>query len=269
MKKKMKKIITRIGFVVLAVVLLVGVLYYLFGERAIKTAVETGATRALKVDVGLGGVSLNLLQGEVGIFDLAIDNPEGYQHEKLLLLDVATLKAETCSLFRDTVIVNQIRLDGVEVVIEQKGTTNNLQEIIDNLPESEEEAEERKPDGQEEKPSKKLKIDKLIISDVKVKAKLLPIPGKADTVTLKLDPIVIEDIGGDDGISAMMLTQKVMVAIAGGVASQGGSILPEDMVTGVEGLLNETENVLINGLEDANDLGKDVMEGVKGLFNNK
>ncbi len=282
MKKIIKKSLVFVGIGLVVLVLAVVLLYIFFGEKSIETAIETGATKAMKVGVELDGVSLKLFKGKAGIYDLVVQNPSGYEHENLMTLDRADIWMDIGSVFKDTVVIKEFTLDGMNLVIEQKGTTNNLKDVINNLPKSEKEAKERKKEAGE-KAGKKLKIEKLTIKNVKVRADLLPVPGKATTVTLALDPIVLEDIGGDNGINSVMLTQKILVAIAGGVTKQGASLLPEDITGSMKDALETTlgvgEDLLKQGgkiLEPGKDLGKeleetgkDVMEGVKGIFGGK
>ena len=47
---------------------------------------------------------------------------------------------------------------------------------------------------------------------------------------MKLDPIIMENLGSDSKLSVSTLVAKVMGALAMGVAKQGGGVLPEDMV---------------------------------------
>jgi len=157
-------------------------------------------------------------------------------------------------------------------MIEQKGVTgNNLQDIIKALPKG-----EKAPKGTTEKPAKKLHIDKLEITNVTVKAKLLPIPGKADTVTLKLDPIRMTDLGSDEKMDVAKLSSKILLAIATGVAEQGAGKLPKGMTDGMKATLSKATELgkaaTEEGkklLEEGKDTGKDIIEGFKGLLKPK
>ncbi|MFC1739496.1 hypothetical protein ACFL1G_10690, partial [Planctomycetota bacterium] len=161
-------------------------------------------------------------------------------------------------------------------VIEQKGvTSNNLQDVINAIPKSD---AEEKPTAEEKpgKPAKKLHIDRLELKNITVKADLLPIPGKATTVTLNLDPIVMTDLGSDEKMDVAKLSGKILLAIATGVAKQGAGVLPEGMTDAMEATLSgvaeigkavgeEGKKVLEGGAE----AGKGVIEGLKGLLNTK
>ena len=126
------------------------------------------------------------------------------------------------------------------------------------------------------KPAKKLHIDTLEITNVTVKVKLLPIPGKADTVTLKLDPIRMTDLGGDDKLDLAELSGKILLAITTGIAKQGAGILPEGMTDALNETLGQAAELgkaVAEGgqkvLEEGAKAGKGIVEGLKGIFEPK
>jgi hypothetical protein len=124
-------------------------------------------------------------------------------------------------------------------------------------------------------------------SNVQVKVKLLPLPGKVDTLTLKLAPIKMTDVGGEKDIDTVDLVRKVLLAIAGGIAEQGAGILPEDMLGSLTSqldklgalpaafldkggkLLGAGKDVGGGIIKGAGDTGKGITGGLKGLFKPK
>ena len=216
-------------------------------------------------------VDLSILGGTVEIDGLIVKNLPGYAHEDLLKLGHGRVTAKLGSLLGDTVRIKEIKLDGIDLVIEQKALSNNLQDIIKAIPSGEPKAEE-----ETKKPSKKLRIDNLEITNVTVKAKLLPVPGKADTVTLKLDPIQMTNLGSDDKLDVAKLSGKILLAIATGVAEQGAGLLPEGMTDTMKATLSKTAELgkaaTEEGkklLEKSKDTGKELIEGFKGLLKPK
>lgn len=258
------KILWIIIAVILAAVVLGTLIIGLFGNRVLRAGIETTATKALNVGVKLEEVSLSILAGELELGNLVVNNPAGYQHETLLRLGKADIAVNVKSLLSDTVNIKSMTFDEVSLVIEQKGLTNNLQEILDSIPKSEKE-EPEKP-----KKEKNLVIDELEISNVDVSVKLLPVPGRADTITLKLEPIKMKDLGTDSKLSMAELVVKILGAIAGGVAQQGIDLLPTEMLEPLKSTISEHGKLLIDTgekvLEKTKDLGTDVL---KGLFEKK
>jgi hypothetical protein len=273
--KKLRKVLTIILVVIVALIVVAVVLVNLFADRAVKIGIETAGTKALNVGVSVDDVKLSIMAGKLALGNLVINNPPGYQYDKLLRLQNAKIEVDIRSLLSDTVNIKEIKLDGAEVTLEQKGITgNNLQDIIKSLPSAPKTEAGAQPSG------KKLHIANLELSNVTVKAKLLPIPGKVDTVTLKLAPIKMTNLGGDNKLDTAALSSKILWAIADGVAKQGAGILPDEMLGSLKSTLAKTaelgKEVLKTGeslgkdvIKTTEDLGKGVTEGLKDLLKPK
>ena len=266
-KRRSARMIIGIVLIAIAVVLL---MVQLFADRALKAGIEMGASRALKVAVEVSDVDLSVLGGSLGIKGLVINNPQGYQHKKLLELNRAKVKVDVASLMSDEIHIKQITLDGMTLVIEQKGLTNNLKEIIDGL------GRQDKPKTEEpEKQGKarQLIVDDLKITNVTVKVKMLPVPGRQDTFEMKLNPIEMKALGSDSKLDVAMLSSKILQAIAGGVAEQGVGILPDEVISPIKSGLKEVTQlggvVIDEGkkvLEEGKDIGETLTEGIKNIF---
>ncbi|MBN1846022.1 MAG: hypothetical protein JW810_10085 [Sedimentisphaerales bacterium] len=262
----MKKIRRLIGLLVLLVLILVVgsvAAFHLWGTKAIKYGIETGGSRALQVPVALEDVSLSLLAGQAGMKNLVIDNPAGYQHAKLLQLGKAEVHMQLRSVLTDTVLIDSILLEDVDMVLEQKGLSNNIKDILHNLPSGDSDSEE--PSG----PGKDLQVSTIELRKVKVNVKLLPIPGKADTLRLELAPIVIKDVGTKKKVDMVKLTGIILVALAEGIVQQGGGVLPADLLRSLEDQVAQltalTEGIMLEAgtlLESAVEMGKDMPQKI-------
>lgn len=259
----MKKAWQKILIIIVIVIIGIGIAVHLFADMAVKMGIESQGTKALTVGVKVGGVHLSILGGSLELNKLAVDNPPGYQFKKLLELDNAFTSVNIGSLMSDIVDIKELKLNGANVVIEQKGINNNMQDIMTAMKKKE------KPPQQEG--GKKLRIDKLEITNVVVQAKLLPVPGKEETVTLKLAPITMNNLGGDNKMDTAELVSKVLIAIADGIAQQGDGVLPADMMNSVKSSLSNIEKVLGDGndlMKQGGELKKE-LGGLKGIFGPK
>jgi len=270
--KSLRKILRIVVLAIVVLIVCIVVLVHLFGNSLLKTGIETAATKTLNVGVKIDDMDFSILGGKVSFQNLVIDNPPGYKHDRLLEIGDARIAVSTGSLLKDTVNIKEIMLDNVNVVLEQRGvTSNNLQDVIKSIPKEEEE-----PEGETKKAAKKLHIDNLELTNITVRVKLLPIPGKKDTVTLKLDPIRMTDLGSDDKLDVAKLSGKILLAIATGVAKQGAGLLPDEMTDAMKTTLGVTvklgKTAAEGGkkiLEEGADAGKGLIEGVKDLFKTK
>jgi len=263
------KILKLVVLIVVIVLVAAVVAFHLFSGQIIKSGVKTAASNALKVGVDINDISLSILGGSVAINGLIINNPPGYTYKNLLELNKADIAVNIRSLMQDTVHIKEIKLDGIDLVIEQKGFSNNLQEIIKALP-SEKEQQGQPATG------KKLVIDDLEITNIRVKVKLLPVPGKADTVTLNLAPIKMANLGGDNKLDTAKLSAKIMVAITQGIVQQGAGVLPGDMLKTINSTLGEVTNIGkaaveegVKVIESGTEAGKGILKGATDLLKPK
>lgn len=270
---KVSKVIFTVVLVIVVVAVVIVVAVSLFANIALKTAIESAGSSALHVKVKVQDVDLSIGAGKLGLKNLTINNPPGYEHPRLLELQDAGITVQLWSLAGDVVKIKEIKLDGVKLVVEQKGLSNNLHDIIKAMPSSAS-ADQNKPSG------KKLHIDNLEITNVTAMVKLLPVPGKADTITLKLAPIKMTNLGSDNKLNLAELTGKILLAMAEGIVEQGAGILPEDMVKTInsglgkaidlgKGIFGEGKGAGEKVLKGTENIGKGLQEGLGGLLKKK
>jgi uncharacterized protein YhdP len=265
MKKLIRAIrLILVTLVVLAVIGVVAVI--LFADKAVKTAVETTGTKTLNVGVKVGQAKTSILAGSVGLQDITVANPAGYQGAALLKLQQVAIKADTKSLLSKEVLIKDMKLDNMEVFVEQKGLGNNLYQVIKPL------REPHQPTG------KGLVIDNLEIANVTVHVSMPAIPGQAQSVNLKLASIKMGDLGRSEKMDTAVLIGKILLAVAQGIAEQGGGILPKETVGELGSVLDKAvdigKTILTPGGktpdgQQKDSLGKTVTDGIKGLIGGK
>jgi uncharacterized protein involved in outer membrane biogenesis len=269
-KRKLPKIILSIVVVIVVLAVLAVVAVAVFADRAVKAAVESAGTKALSVPVKVEGANASILGGSVDLDGIAVANPEGYTGPVLLTLADVNVSADTGSLFGDQIIIKNMELTGMEVFVEQKGLQNNLYQVIRPL------QQPREPTG------KTLIIDNLVISDILVHFSLPALPGQqAQSMDLKIAPITMTELGRNERMDTAVLISKVILAVAQGIAEQGGDILPQKTIGEITGVLDKAIDfgrTIFGGQSDANqpgqesgagELGEKVTEGLKDLIGGK
>jgi hypothetical protein len=262
----MRKLIKAVLFIVVVVVVLavVGVVgAILFADRVVQTAVEKAGTKTLDVPVQVGGANASLLSGGIGLREITVANPPGYQGAALLTLQQVDLQADTGSLLSEQVLIKGMKLDHMEVFIEQKGLQNNLYEVIKPL------REPRPPTG------KSLIIDTLEITNITVHANLTGIPGQSPKTQFTLGSIRMTELGRNERIDTAVLISKILLAVAAGIAQQSGGILPPETIGDIGAILDKAVDIgkIILGPggktpdgQQKDSLGKSVTEGLKDLL---
>ncbi len=231
----------------------------LFADRAVKAGIETAATDTLNVAVTVSNVDLTIMDGKLALQNLLISNPPGYQHDKLLELKNAEIEIDVKSLLSDVVNIREIKLDGVNVVLEQRDiSSNNLQDVITSIHSASKEGE-----------GKSLRVDNLEMSNITVRMKLPSVPAQDDTITLELSPIRMTNLGRDNKLDLADLSGEIVLAIANRVVEQGVGVLPKDIITTLTPSLDKTIDISTRIIESTEDIGKEITEGIKSLLKPK
>jgi hypothetical protein len=270
-KGKTKKIVVGILIGLLVLILALALVFKLYGNQLIRTGIIAGSQKALQVGVRLESIDLKVIGGKVDLKNMEIDNPKGYKNPTFLKLGHAYIDLDMPTLMSDTVEITTVQLEDINLVIEQNGTTNNLKDILNNLPKSETAKSESKPS--EKGAGKNLRIKVLEINNVNVEAKLLPIPGRADQIKLPPINIRLENVGTDEKIDMSGLIKQIITEISKGIAEKGKDVLPMDMIGSItDELSKQGEQLLKTGqeagqqlLEGTKDIGKGATDAVKGI----
>jgi len=208
---KTLKVLRVILLAILILIILAVVAVNLFADYAVRVGIETAATKTLNVGVSVSNVDLSIMGGKLALQNLLISNPPGYQHDKLLQLKNAEIEVDVKSLLSDVVNIREIKLDGVNVVLEQRGISgNNLQDVITAI-----------RNGSKEGEGKKLRVDNLEILNITVRMKLPSVPAQDDTITLELSTIRMTNLGYDNKLDMADLSGEIVLAIGNRVVDQG------------------------------------------------
>ena len=269
-EKTKKSNASNVLFALIIIVFLAVVVGLVSIDGILKSAIQTAIKKQLNVNASVSKVSLNIASGSVQISNIKIGNPSGYQYENILETKSIIVKTSIGSLLSNPIEIKQITIDGIAVVIEQKGLSSNLNDILKSMPEK-----PKTETSQTKENAKSVHISSVDINDISVTAKLLPIPGKSDAVTLKISSLHLSDIGGEKTTLAENVS-RIFTEIAKAIAAKGKDILPGDMLgpiqenvaKSLEGLTGASEQILKSG-EDAGKKVKEVEGQLKGLFKPK
>ena len=266
----MRKLLRAILFVVVGLIVLtiagaIGVA--LLANAAVKTAVEKAGEQTLNVPVHIQKARASVLTGSGKLRQISVANPEGFEGPALLTLQAVDFTADAGSLLSDELVVREMHLDGMEVFVEQSGLRNNLYEVIEPL---------RRP---HEPTGKALVIDKLTIDNIVVHMAVPSVVGQSlpETVDVNVAPITMTELGRNERMDTTILISKVLLAVAAGVAEQGGGILPKETISGISGVLDKAIDIgrIIFGSKKNGDdnqsggtsgVGQKVTEGLRDLL---
>ena len=191
-----------LGLLLLVVVAIAGVLLYL--EPLVKTTVNTVGTKIVGTKVNLDGFRFSPFAGEAEIKGLTVANPEGYKTPNLLDLGRVYAKVNVPSLFTDTIVVEEVSVNGIALTYEMPDlSTNNVMQIQQNIAKNTASenvsaaTEEVTTEVKEEKPVEKTSSKNVIVKKVVVDGGALSamLPLQQDALTLEMPAIEINGIG--------------------------------------------------------------------------
>ena len=200
---KLLKILLKTVICIVVLVLVALLALPLWFGPAVKTAANAAVPGIVKTDFRMGHLHLNPYTARFELGDMQLSNPQGYSEKYAVTLGDLIFDAETLSLATDVIHIEEITVKDVFVSVVSGGENkvDNFKQIQYNVAggkekyeaaeaEKEEKAkleelqaketaqEKREPESQvaeEEKPEKKVIIDKLHISGLKVQYGILPI----------------------------------------------------------------------------------------------
>jgi hypothetical protein len=218
-------------------------------------------------------VSLSIFTGNVTVSGLKIANPTGYKFEHVLEANSISVTTSIGGLLSNPVEIKTITIDGLTMVIEQKGMTNNISDILKAMPKP---RQAETNTAEPAKNGKSVHIASVDMTNIGITAKLLPLPGKSGALTLKIPSLHLSNLGGNKS-SLGEVIGKIFAAISAEIAAKGAGILPSDMTGSIQDagktLESATENIkglLKPSSKDANSSNtQDMGNKLKGLFDKK
>ena len=280
----MKKSIKWIALGVVAVVVIAVVIVYFNLSGIVRRTVETQASASLNVPTKVGGASVSLFGGSLGLNEIQVSSPQGFSAPQMFALNDLDVDVSYGNLRKDPITIDQIVIDKPKLVIEQSGGKFNFKALMDQQP--------KQPDDGAEPM-------KVIIQDLQVKdaaVTLRPgIPGLSEEINIPIPSFELKQIGTGEGANNGAAVKEVvmlLVTTMAGKASESDKLPPEVQLLlkgDVESLARdvaakygekalgelkknlppEVGNV-VGGVLDATKQGKDpgkaVEEGLKGLL---
>ena len=265
--KKLKKILLIVVILVVVLGIAAVVFVGLHLDKIVKTGIETVAPPITQTSVKVEGVNISALSGSAGIKGFVVGNPPGYKSDFAISIGKAAVSVVPGSVLKDKVIVRSIEIRSPEITLEGNPFgKNNLQTILDSVNSiaggATKAGNSEPAKTTEAKAGKKLQVDDLVISGVKVTARIVGLEGEPFSVTIP--DIHFSNLGtGPDGINAADLTQKILSEVITVAISTVGSRAKE--------IMGKTANNVIKGAtENANKtVGENtdkLKQGLNGLL---
>ena len=242
-----KKLLAVVVSLVLVVVIAAVVLAFVFAGQGLsylaKVIIERGGSYALGVPTTVDVVTVDTTQGSLDLDTLSVANPEGFSASSFLALSDAGFTVEPDTLFRETIEIPALALDGIDLSLERSASGANYDVILANV----KRFESADPSAQPADPAASTRtfiINELAIRNVTVNARLLGTGNEAiddaGEVSLEIPEIVLNDIGSAaDPITMGELASLVVKTIITASLEVGGTQLPDLIAGDLRGRLSD------------------------------
>ncbi len=199
-----------------------------------ESAIEAIGSKALGVDVAVGGVELELEEGRGSIRGLEVANPEGYSAANALSFGELTLEIDKASG-----AVALVRAAAPEILVETKGESNNVEALLEGLASEAPPAEESEVETPAGEPLS-LRIDRVEIEAARA---VVTGDGREEPLEVAVDQLVFTGLEG----TAEQIAEQVLDQVLAHVRDAVGAALR----AAVEEKVEEKKEELEEGLRDA------------------
>jgi uncharacterized protein involved in outer membrane biogenesis len=189
----MRKSLKIFGVIALVVVVaIVGAVFYLASnvDSIVENLIEEQGSAATGTAVRVDGVSIDLRAATGSVSGLTVANPEGFGGDPAIEFGTLELRLDAGSLFESPIVVENIDVGEATLRMEQSGSRNNLQVLLDNLrgePPAEPEASD---------PGNRVVIERFALTDANASLSIVDLDEQR---TLEVPDVVLTDIGGKSG----------------------------------------------------------------------
>lgn len=211
-----------------------GGLYYLSSNsgQLIKSSIENYVPEMIGANVTLARVELDVINGQASLNDMVIYNPDGFKSDHLFKIGTMMVNMDVTieNLTSDVININEIRLDGADMIYEMGSNGNNVGKIQQNIDAYMVKMGLDMSDDSE----KKFIVDHVYINGTKVKLSSDLLGGKA--VDFTIPDLHLTDIGKrENGALASDVIKQIFAAISGSVSDVAQSELLKNTIGDVNG----------------------------------
>jgi hypothetical protein len=248
---------------IVAVVVIVTLVALQNLDGIIKNVIETVGSQVTQTKVTVAEVKFSLTDGRGEIRGLKIGNPPGYKSAHALSMKEVAVELDPASLTGSVFVIKEVLIDGADLIVEQKGTTTNLKDLLKTM-NSGAAASEPAPAAAASEPAAAAASG----GDVRLMLEEFAFTGTTATVTsstlgkisLKMPAIRMQNIGDKEtGLTPQQLANRMVKTLFKQVeASVGKSLKKMAKKAGQDALEG-------NLSEDA----KGKLDGLKSLFKKK
>lgn len=214
---------------VVATVVIGAATFYL--DTIAKKAIEFGGSEALGVATTVDDLDISIFNGSTSLSGFSIANPQGFSDNLFMVLKQGKVNIDTETLMSDIIHISEISFVGLHLSLEQSSQSSNVKALLGNVPQSKSSSSTTQSDTPASPPSsqstKKFVVDRLILDDIAVSAKIQALGTKLSDVSLTVPRIELTNIGQQQGGMMMPeLVEFIVTEVINAVAKNSSSLSP-------------------------------------------
>jgi hypothetical protein len=235
----MKKIFIALGIIVLLAG--AGVTWvFLNLDSLAKRVIENAGTRTMGTEVTVGAVNIDLANGNAGITDFRVANPDGYSNQDMMRFDLLTVDMELGSIGSEMIRINRVRSTRPYVLYELQGSRANLDMVRERLASGQPADTEPPPDAAQQL---MLSIGEIAIEDIQGRLQADRLPR---AVNVDLGTVVLRDMEG----TPTDIARQIARPLINQVSANASSALVRATAELLEGELTERAEQATQELQD-------------------
>lgn len=186
-------------------------------DTAIEEHIETVGSELTGTSVTVDDIKIRPARG-IGVIDhLRVSNPEGYVAKNAVSIGLLRLNLGLLSTVAgDPVVIDDLTLSYPVVNLEKKADGgSNLRQLYEQIQERRDKADQKSSEMNSDKPIR-MKVKELKIEGVTLNV----LTASGESRSAILPTVILEDVGGEDGISPALLGLTVAGAMTGEMLKQ-------------------------------------------------
>ena len=263
-KKSLSGRLLKYAVVLIAVLLGLAVLLFLFRDRIVESAIRRGGSALTGTEVKLQEFSSDL-SGIIRLKGFSVSNPQGYPADNAVELNELLVHVDLPSIFRKKKIIRQISLRGLKVNLVSSFSDTNLSEIQRNIQKftsSPEKETQKDAAATENDPEAGILIEKFDSDDGRVTYTQTTVN---QPVTLLLPPLRLKNIGGSSFKETAVQIGSKMFSFINNAFGNAGNRISDTLRSAGKSLIKGTEKT---GSE-IRETGSNLLKSLKKTINFK
>lgn len=248
---------TKFLLVILGVIIAALIIFWLSINMVAGYFIQKYASEALGTNVSVSGVNISVFKGKASIKSLKIANPPGFKYPDIFSLDNISIQVDTSTLRSNTIVIDSLIINSphlyYELTNDGRSNLGVLQNNLKKLKSDKQNTDQNKSEMQKQletqdesktkKPSKKIIIKKLVISNMAVNAQVAPLGDKE--LKFNISEIDLNNLGQESGgKTAKQIVAQVLKVLTEKAATEYTQVK-------LKGDLKDTADKVKDSLKDA------------------